>query len=75
MPPDGHSFFAIDYDQLELRTFAAVCESRYGYSRMGELIRAGIDPHCYVASMFEGVTLEEFMSWKKIDCDKYDRLR
>ena len=73
--PKDHSFFAIDYDQLELRTFAAVCESRYNYSRMGELIRAGIDPHCYVAAMFEGITLEDFMSWKKSDRKKYDQLR
>ena len=38
-----------------------VCEARYGRSSLADVIRDGVDPHCYTAAMFEGMDLDEFM--------------
>ena len=62
MPAPGHLLLAVDYSFIELRTLAAVCEARYGFSRLAETIRAGIDPHCYTAAMLLGLTLDGFMA-------------
>lgn len=60
VPSPGTYFLTIDYSAIELRTLAAVCERRYGSSQLAEVIRKGIDPHGFTASMYEGVTLEDF---------------
>ena len=73
--PPGHSLLAIDYSYVELRTLAAVCEARYGNSKLGEIIRQGTDPHCYTAALFEGVPLDQFLSWKENDPERYGSLR
>jgi hypothetical protein len=64
VPRPGHLLLAADYSAVELRTLAAVCRKRYGRSVLAEVIRRGVDPHCYTASMILGVTLDEFMRWK-----------
>ena len=56
----GNLLLIIDYSAVELRTLAAVCYSRYGFSRLGDVMKAGIDPHSYTAAMFAGLELEEF---------------
>lgn len=56
----GHLLFTIDYNSLELRTLATVCHQQIGFSRLRDVLIDGIDPHSYAASMFAGVTLEEF---------------
>src|SRR5262249_42280578 len=61
-PSPGHLLLAIDYSFIELRTLAVVCEARFGFSKLGDTIRAGIDPHCYTAAMLLGMTLPEFMA-------------
>jgi DNA polymerase I-like protein with 3'-5' exonuclease and polymerase domains len=60
VPRAGHLFLMIDYSALELRTLAAVCRQRYGFSKLADVIKAGIDPHSYTAAMFAGVELEQF---------------
>jgi DNA polymerase I-like protein with 3'-5' exonuclease and polymerase domains len=60
VPSPGSFFLGIDYAAIELRTLAAVCESRYGRSQLADVIKKGIDPHSFTASMFEGVSLEDF---------------
>ena len=60
VPSKGFVFLGIDYAAIELRTLAAVCERRYGRSRLADVIREGIDPHSFTASLFEGVSVEEF---------------
>jgi hypothetical protein len=64
VPSPGYVFLVVDYSFIELRTLAAVCEERYGSSKLADVIRAGIDPHCHTAAMFEGMTLDEFMKLK-----------
>ncbi len=65
VPSLGHLLLCVDYSYIELVTLAAVCEARFGFSRLGDVIRKGIDPHCYTAAMLAGVPLEEFMRWKR----------
>ncbi len=62
VPSPGHLLLAIDYGFIELRTLAAICEARYGQSRLADTIRAGTDPHCFTAAMFSEKTLDEFMA-------------
>eukprot|EP01125_Pyxidicula_operculata_P011357 TRINITY_DN3721_c0_g1_i2.p1 TRINITY_DN3721_c0_g1~~TRINITY_DN3721_c0_g1_i2.p1 ORF type:complete len:435 (+),score=100.87 TRINITY_DN3721_c0_g1_i2:1388-2692(+) len=59
-----HLLVAIDYKYIELCTLAAVCESRYQTSVLANVIRQNLDPHCFTASIFEGVDFDIFMSWK-----------
>jgi DNA polymerase I-like protein with 3'-5' exonuclease and polymerase domains len=60
VPSEGSLFLGVDYAAIELRTLAAVLEHRYGRSQLATVIREGIDPHAFTASMFRGVSLEEF---------------
>lgn len=60
IPSRGSLFLGVDYSAIELRTLAAVLERRYGRSRLADVLREGVDPHSFTASMFRGVTLEEF---------------
>jgi DNA polymerase I-like protein with 3'-5' exonuclease and polymerase domains len=60
IPAPGHLFLCIDYSAIELRTLAAVCQARFGFSKLADVIRSGTDPHSYTAAMFAGVALDEF---------------
>jgi DNA polymerase I-like protein with 3'-5' exonuclease and polymerase domains len=60
IPASGYLFLCIDYSAIELRTLAAVCQSRFGFSKLADVIRSGTDPHSYTAAMFAGVALDEF---------------
>jgi DNA polymerase I-like protein with 3'-5' exonuclease and polymerase domains len=60
VPRPGYLFLSIDYSAIELRTLAAVCQQRYGFSRLADVIKAGTDPHSYTAAMFAGVELDQF---------------
>ena len=71
----GHYLFTIDYSYIELVTLAAICLRWYGKSQLAEVIRNGIDPHCYTAALITGMTLDEFMALKKTDPEKFKDLR
>lgn len=60
VPSRGSLFLGVDYSAIELRTLAAVLERRYGRSRLADVLREGVDPHAFTASMFRGVSLDEF---------------
>lgn len=60
VPTKDHIFLSIDYSAIELRTLAAVCERRFGQSRLADIIREGTDPHAFTAAMFEGISPEKF---------------
>jgi hypothetical protein len=66
IPRPGHVFIVSDYKYIELCTLAAVCEQRFGYSMLGRVIRAGIDPHCFTAAQYLGIDLERFMSMRTV---------
>jgi DNA polymerase I-like protein with 3'-5' exonuclease and polymerase domains len=56
----GNLFFIIDYNSLELRTLATVCHQQIGFSKLRDVLVAGIDPHSYAAAIFAGCSLDEF---------------
>ena len=60
VPRPGYLFLIIDYSAIELRTLAAVCYSKYRFSKLGDVLKANIDPHSYTAAMFAGISLEQF---------------
>lgn len=51
----GQVLLTLDFCFIELCTLAAICESRYGFSVLGEVIRQGIDPHSFTAAIFRGL--------------------
>lgn len=54
----GHALIAVDYSHIELNALAQVCLHHLGYSRLGEAINAGRDPHLVTAASFAGVDYE-----------------
>ena len=75
VPSPGNFLLAVDYSYIELVTLAAVCQARFGYSRLADTISAGVDPHCFTASMLLGVPLDEFMTWKKSNNVQFKQAR
>jgi DNA polymerase I-like protein with 3'-5' exonuclease and polymerase domains len=63
----GTVLLIADYSAIELRTLAAVCETRYRSSKLADVLRDGIDPHAYTAAMFAGQSLAEFDQMAKPD--------
>jgi DNA polymerase-1 len=49
VPAPGHCFIIADYAAIELVTLAQQCLSRYGHSKMAELINEGRDLHTELA--------------------------
>nr|WP_303652741.1 DNA polymerase [Paludisphaera mucosa] len=76
--PPGRLFLIVDYSCAELRTLAAVCEARYGASRLADVLRAGDDPHAHTAAVLAGVAPVEFAAWRTGspgDRGRFDELR
>ena len=71
VPRPGHVFLTIDYAALELRTLAAECERRFGESVLADVIRDGVDPHVYTASLLLGIDLPAFPEFKASEPDQY----
>ncbi|NQT93403.1 MAG: hypothetical protein HQ559_11630, partial [Lentisphaerae bacterium] len=71
IPSDGCYFLSIDYSFVELVTLAAVCLHRYGRSTLADVIKAGRDPHCYTASVVNGMSYESFEDLNTSDHMKY----
>lgn len=59
VPRKGCVFIQADYEGLELHTFAEVCHSLFGVSKMGEWLRDGLDPHLIMASRILNITYDE----------------
>ncbi len=59
IPRPGFVFAAADFSGLELCTLAEVCLQLIGYSKLGEAINSGIDPHCIVAARLLGCDYAE----------------
>lgn len=50
----GYAYLDPDYTQAELCSLAQICIDKFGYSRMGEVIRSGKDIHVWFAAMICG---------------------
>ena len=75
IPSAGHLLLTVDYKFIELVTLAATCEQRFGFSRLGEIIRDGVDPHCYTAALLLGMGYDEFLRLKKRDLGQFKQWR
>lgn len=65
VPRPGKVFIQADYPQLELYTLAQCCFSWCGYSKLGEAINAGLDPHLAMAATILGISYDEAKANKK----------
>lgn len=70
LPPKRCKWFECDYGYIELRSWAAVCKARFGWSKMAEAtvehtLHGGIDPHQRTAAAILGVSESEFLRMEK----------
>lgn len=59
IPRPGFIFCSVDYDGMELRTWAQVCLWAIGRSRMAEVLNNGKDPHTELGARLAKVLKEE----------------
>lgn len=59
VPRAGWTFIQADYPGLELKTLAQTCIDLFGFSKLGDTINSGKDPHLQVAAVIKGITYEE----------------
>ena len=71
----GFQLVTADYSFIELVTLASIMEYRYGKSVMADVIRSGVDPHAYTASVVRGCSLPDFLSLKESDPETFKRDR
>lgn len=71
----GYLLVTADFKFIELVTLAATCQAQLGYSVLGDVIRAGRDPHAFTAAMVNGIPYEEFLSWEQSDPKRYKKDR
>jgi len=67
IPRPGKVFIQADYPQLELYTLAQTCIRWLGFSKLGEMLNAGMDPHLAFAATLRGMTYEDAAKNKKRD--------
>ncbi len=63
----GEKLFTGDFTTAELRTLAAYCLARYGASKLGDVLVAGIDPHVATAAAVQDLTVGEFLALRATD--------
>lgn len=61
VPRKGRLFLSADYDGLELRTFAQVCMWVVGWSRLGEALNSGKDPHSMLGASLLELSYEDML--------------
>lgn len=64
-PEEGQLFIGADYAMAELYSLSQVCKHLFGYSIMGDQLKAGIDLHYYIAARIVGCTYEEIKKHPK----------
>jgi DNA polymerase-1 len=64
VPRPGFVYAACDYDKAELHTLSQVCLKILGYSRLGERLNQGFDPHLDMGAQMLGITYEDALARK-----------
>ncbi len=67
VPRPGYVYIVSDYAGIELRTWAQVCYSLFGESKMREALNAGIDAHTQLASLIMQIPYEEALADFKVN--------
>lgn len=65
MPRPGNVFIQADFPQLELYTLAQCCYKWLGYSKLGDMLNEGLDPHLSFAATLLDISYEEANKNKK----------
>jgi len=67
VPREGCVLVACDYDKAELVSLAEMCIStdQIGFSRLGQRLIEGGDPHADMGAMILGIKPEQIGNWKK----------
>ncbi len=65
VPRPGKVFAQADFPQLELYTLAQCCFSWLGFSKLGDALNAGLDPHLAMAAKIVGCSYDEAAANKK----------
>jgi DNA polymerase-1 len=72
----GYAFVSIDFNQAELRTWAAVCKWLFDFSDLGEVLKdPARDPHVELGALIYGLSVDEAYALKKTDKPKFKELR
>lgn len=50
---------SVDYDGMELKSWAQVCLWTVGHSRMAQVLNSGLDPHTELGASLKGITKPE----------------
>jgi len=72
VPRAGFDFFSIDYSAMELGTFAQTCINLFGFSKLGDIINKGIDPHGYLGAQIALHLDEDFRTVAEDSADISD---
>lgn len=59
VPRPGYVYIISDYAGIELRTWAQICYSLFGESKLREALNSGVDPHTKMASLILGIPYEQ----------------
>lgn len=59
MARPGKLLASVDYNGMELRSWAQVCLWSVGHSRMAQVLNAGLDPHTELGARVAGITKAE----------------
>lgn len=62
---EGYVFCILDYVTAELCTLAQTCVDLFGFSRLGDAINAGVDPHAKLGATLMGVDYSKMKSLLK----------
>jgi hypothetical protein len=74
-PDPGFKLFVGDFAAAELRTLAAVCRAKFGFSRLGDVIVEGTDPHAFTAAAIQSLSLDEFQKLNGTDPQRHKDAR
>ncbi len=72
---DGHVYCSIDFDTAELRSLAQVCLKMVGYSKLGDALNAGKDPHLMLAAQMLGIDYDSCVQRYKSNDKKVEDMR
>lgn len=75
IPRPGHVFVSVDFDTAELRSLAQVCLLLVGYSKLGEALQRGEDPHLILAAQMLKISYAEAVKRYNAGDEVVDKMR
>lgn len=75
VPRPGNIFVICDYNSYELYCVAQIMIKVLGYSRLAEMLNAGLDPHLEIARRILNISYEKALILKKNDNEELDAAR